>query len=193
MALPKIKEIIEPEDVFVGDSRAAVTLKFYVDYESLACLQANEVVREVFGLHPEIIRLNIRHFPLTSKHQKAMKAAEAAVAAAQEGKLWEMHNLLFANRKQLGLISLKKYAKDAGLSNKKFFDELVNGRYGWAVRGDLMDAVEKGIRDVPAILVNDHLFEEEITVENLSRFIQDVIRSEKENEAHEGNFEGGSA
>ena len=38
-----------------------------------------------------------------------------------------------------------------------------------------MDAVQKGIRNVPAILVNDHLFEEEITVENLQRFIRDVI------------------
>lgn len=103
-----------------------------------------------------------------------MKAAEAAVAAAQEGKLWEMHNLLFANRKSLGLISIKKYAKEAGVLNKKFFDELVNGRYAWAVRSDLMNAVEKGIRNVPAILVNDHLFEEEINEENLQRFIHDV-------------------
>ena len=107
-----------------------------------------------------------------------MKAAEAAVAAAQEDKIWEMHNLLFENRKHLGLISLKKYAKEAGLANKKFFDELVNGKYAWAVRGDLMNAVQKGIRNVPAILVNDHLFEEEVTVENLQRFIDNVIQSE---------------
>jgi protein-disulfide isomerase len=169
------KEIIEPLDVFIGSKTAPITLKFYVDYESMACRNANEVMKAVFQASPDLIRLNIRHFPLSNKHQKAMKAAEAAVAAAQEDKLWEMHNLLFENRKNLGLISLKKYAKEAGLTNKKFLDELVNGRYAWAVRADLMGAVEKGIRDVPAILVNDHLFEEEITVENLQRFINDVI------------------
>lgn len=178
-----IKEIIEPEDVFIGNTKAAVTLKFYVDYESLACLHANEIVKKVFENNKELVKLNIRHFPLTNKHQKAMKAAEAAVAASQEGKLWEMHNILFENRKSLGLISIKKYAKDAGVTNKKFFDELVNGRYAWAVRGDLMNALEKGIRTVPAILVNDHLFEEELTVENLQRFINDVVSVSDKNES----------
>ncbi len=181
MAVPKnIKEIIEPEDVLLGSIDALVTLKFYVDYESLQCFTANDVVKTIYENHHGLVRLNIRHFPLSNRHQKAMKAAEAAVAAAQEGKLWEMHNLLFQNRKHLGTISLKKYAKEAGLTNKKFFDELINGRYAWAVRSDLMDAVQKGIRDVPAILVNDHLFEEEITYENLLRFINSVISVSKD-------------
>jgi len=169
------KVVIEPEDVLIGSSTALVTIKFYVDYESLVCFEANQVIKYVFETNPELVRLNIRHFPLANKHQKAMKAAEAAVAASQENKLWEMHNLLFENRRHLGLISLKTYAKAAGLTNKKFFDELVNGKYAWAVRGDLMNAVEKGIRNVPAILVNDHLFEGDITVENLQHFINDVL------------------
>ncbi len=176
MAVSKnIKEIIEPENVFIGNKNAPLTIKFYVDYESLPCVSANEVVKSIFENNAELVRLNIRHFPLSNIHQRAMKAAEAAVAAAQEGKLWEMHNLLFQNRKSLGLISLKSYAKEIGLTNKKFFDELVNGRYAWSVRGDLMDAVEKGIKNVPAILVNDNLFEKEITYENLQGFINNVI------------------
>jgi protein-disulfide isomerase len=178
MAVTKIKEIIEPEDIFIGSSKVPVTIVFYIDYESSACLHANEVVKDIYEHNPETVRLNIRYFPLTNKHQKAMKAAEAAVAASQEGKLWELHNLLFRNRKHLGLISIKKYAKEAGIINKKFFDELINGRYAWAVRGDLMDALQKGIRDVPAILINNHLFEDEITVEKLSQFIKDVIATE---------------
>ena len=173
------KEVIDPEHTIIGNENAPITIKFYVDYESLACLQANEVVKQVFESNKEQVCLNIRHFPLTNKHQKAMKAAEAAVAAAQEDKLWQMHNLLFENRKQLGLISLKNYAKAAGLTNKKFFDELVNGKYAWAVRGDLMGAVEKGIRNVPAILVNNNLFEEVITLENLQRFINDVLQTQE--------------
>ncbi len=175
------KEVIDPQHTIIGNENAPIIIRFYVDYESMNCLQANEVVKQVYESNGDLVSLNIRHFPLTNKHQKAMKAAEAAVAAAQEDKLWQMHNLLFENRKQLGLISLKNYAKAAGLTNKKFFDELVNGKYAWAVRGDLMDAVEKGIRNVPAILVNDNLFEEEITVENLQRFINDVLQTQQHN------------
>ncbi|MCE3281373.1 MAG: oxidoreductase [Chitinophagaceae bacterium] len=180
MAISKGKEIIEPGDVFIGNKNAPVTITFYVDYESLACAAANEVVKAVYEITPGRVRLNIRHFPLSNRHQKAMKAAEAAVAASQEGKLWELHNLMFYHRKQLGLISLKKYAKEAGISSMKFFDELVNGRYAWQVRGDLMGALGKGIRDVPAILVNNHLFEEAVSVENLERFIQDVLAISEE-------------
>jgi len=182
MATSKQKDILEPEEVFIGSSNAPVTITFYVDYESLACSHANEVIKKVYEDANGDIRLNIRHFPLSNKHQKAMKAAEAAVAAAQEGKLWEMHNILFARRKHLGLISLKTYAKEAGLTNKRFLDEMVNGRYAWQVRGDLMDAVQKGIRDVPAILVNNHLFQEELTEENLKKFIEDVLKVGRENQ-----------
>ncbi len=180
-----IKEVIEPEDVFVGNIKAPITITFYVDYESQACASANEVIKSVYESNKEKVRLNIRHFPLTNKHQKAMKAAEAVVAASQEGKVWEMHNLLFENRKNLGLISLKKYAKELDLVNKKILDQLVNGTYGWQVRGDLLDALKKGIRNVPAILVNEHLFEEKITVENLIRFMNDVIRTSHENTQHD--------
>ena len=78
MATLSSKEITEPEDVFVGDKNAPLTLKFYVDYENLECFNTNEVVKAVFENNKELLRLNIRHFPLTNKHQKAMKAAEAA-------------------------------------------------------------------------------------------------------------------
>jgi len=168
------KELIDPKNVVIGDATAPVTIRFYVDYESLACQQANEVVKQVFEANPHLVQLNIRHFPLTNKHQKAMKAAEAAVAASQEDKLWPMHLLLFQHRKQLGLISLKQYAKQAGVENRKFFDELVNGRYAWAVRSDLMEAVAQGFRDVPVILVNGQVMEGPVTVENLQTFIETV-------------------
>ena len=45
------------------------------------------------------INFNFRHFPLMAIHQKALKAAEAAIAAAQEGKFLEMHEMLFDNQK----------------------------------------------------------------------------------------------
>ena len=57
-----------------------------------------------------------------------MKAAEAALAAAQKGRFWDMHNKLFERRRHLGTVSLKTYAKEIGLTNKKFLDELVNSK-----------------------------------------------------------------
>src|SRR4029077_6712851 len=130
-------EIIEPKDVFVGNDNALVTLMEFGEYENEDCAKANEVVKQLLEEFDGKIRFNFRHFPLTRIHQRSLKASESAVAAAQVGKFWEMHNVLFDNRRNLGTVSLKLHSREAGINNKKFLEELVNGTYGWQVQDDL--------------------------------------------------------
>jgi protein-disulfide isomerase len=108
-----------------------------------------------------------------------MKAAEASIAASQEGKFWEMHNLLFARRRNLGTISLKLYAKEAGVANKRLLSELVDSVYGWSVRNDLLEGLDKGVRDVPTFFINGELYEGKPTFEGLKRAIAEVVKIQK--------------
>lgn len=156
----KNKEIVQTDEIFVGDENSPVTITAYIDYESGESAHLNEVLKELLEMFEGRIRVNFRHFPMANKHQKAMKAAEAAVAAAQENLFWPMHNLMFENRKKLGTISLKAYAKSVGSTNKRFLDQLVNGTYAWQVREDLMGAVDKGVRKAPAVFVNEERLED---------------------------------
>ena len=172
-------DIIPTKDVFVGDPNAPVTLMEYGDYESEACAKVNEVVEKLLKHFPSKIRFNFRHFPLTKIHQHAMKAAEASLGAAQEGKFWEMHSMLFAHRRRLGAISLREYAKDVGVVNKKFLDHLVNSTYGWQVRSDLLEGLNKGVRDVPAFFINGVLFEGKPTFDNLRKGIEAALKQKK--------------
>jgi len=172
-------EIIEPKDVFVGDKSAPVTLVEFGDYESEACAKANEVVKKLLEEYEGKIRFNFRHFPLTRIHQRSLKAAEAAVGAAQEGKFWEMHNIIFANRRNLGTTSLKLHSKEAGVNNKKFLDDLVNAIYGWHVQADLKEGIDRGIKDVPAFFINGELFTGKPTFENLSAAIDQALKKSK--------------
>jgi protein-disulfide isomerase len=172
-------EIIPTKDVFVGDPKAPVTLMEYGDYESEACAKVNEVVDRLLKEFPGKVRFNFRHFPLTKIHQHAMKAAEASLGAAQEGKFWEMHSMLFAHRRRLGAISLREYAKDVGVVNKKFLDNLVNSTYGWQVRSDLLEGLNKGVRDVPAFFINGVLFEGKPTFDNLRKGIEAALKQKK--------------
>jgi len=119
--------IIEPKEMFVGNKEALVTLMEFGEYESEECAKVNEIVKQLLEEYEGKIRFQFRHFPLTMIHQRSMKASEAAVAAGQEGKFWEMHNILFGNRRTLGTTSLKLHSKEAGVNNKKFLDDLVNG------------------------------------------------------------------
>lgn len=180
MAFKKeIEEIIEPKDVFVGKKDAPVTLMEFGEYENEDCAKANEVVKQLLEEYEGKIRFNFRHFPLTRIHQRSMKAGEAAVAAAQEGKFWEMHNVLFNNRRNLGTTSLKLHSKEAGVNNKKFLDDLVNGVFGWQVQDDLKEGIERGVKQVPAFFINGEPFTGKPTFANLSAAIETALKKAK--------------
>ena len=179
----KAVEIIPTKNIWVGRNDAPVSLVEYGDYESEACAKANEVVKKLLTHFEGDLKFNFRHFPLTQIHQRAQKAAEAAVGAAQEGKFWEMHNLIFENRKNLGTISLKLYSKEAGISNKKFLDTLVNSTYSWEVRNDLLEGLDKGVRDVPTFFINGQLLQGKATFENMKAAIEIELKQTRKKRA----------
>lgn len=171
--------IIEPKEMFVGKMDAPVTLMEFGEYESEECAKVNEVVKQLLEEYEGKIRFQFRHFPLTLIHQRSLKASESAVAAGQEGKFWEMHNVLFANRRNLGTTSLKLHSKEAGVHNKKFLDELVNGVYGWQVQDDLKEGINRGVKDIPAFFINDVPFSGKPTFANLSAAIDAALKKSK--------------
>lgn len=180
MAFKKeVVEIIEPRDVFVGDINAPVTLEEFGEYESEVCAKANEVVKQILEEYDGKVRFNFRHFPMTNIHQRSLKAGEAAVATAQDGKFWEMHNILFANRRNLGTTSLKLHSREAGVQNKRFLDELVNATYGWQVQGDMREGINRGVKDVPTFFVNGERFTGNVTYEELSKSIEAALKKVK--------------
>jgi protein-disulfide isomerase len=171
--------IIEPKEMFVGNIDAPVTLIEFGEYESEECAKVNEIVKQLLVAFDGKIRFQFRHFPLTLIHQRSLKASESAVAAGQEGKFWEMHNVLFANRRNLGTTSLKLHSKEAGINNKKFLDELVNGVYGWQVQDDLKEGINRGVKEIPAFFINDVPFTLKPTFANLSTALEAAIKKSK--------------
>lgn len=175
--------IIEPKEIFVGKKDAPVTLMEFGEYESEDCAKANEIVKQILEEYEGKIRFQFRHFPLTLIHQRSLKASESAVAAAQEGKFWEMHNVLFSNRRNLGTTSLKLYSKEAGVRNKKFLDDLVNGVYGWQVQDDLKEGINRGVKELPAFFINDVPLTGKPTFTNISNAIELALKKSKKKPA----------
>lgn len=168
---------IASKDIIIGNPNALVKLMAFIDYESEKCAQANEVLRKLLAIYGEKINLNFRHFPLMRVHQKALKAAEAAISAAQEEKFLAMHEILFKNRKRLGTISLSSYAKEIGMANKSFLSEIIAGRYGLMVHDDLEYGVSLGVKAPPAIFINNKRWEENITEQALSAAIDKLLNA----------------
>jgi len=174
-----IAEIIPPKKAFVGDLEAPLVLMEFGEYENEGCAKANDVVKKLLKQFQGEIKFNFRHFPLIQFHQRSHKASEAAVAALQEGKFWEMHNMLFDNRGNLGVISLKNYAKEVGLTDKNFLTKMVDSYYGWTVRTDLLEGLNRGIREVPAFFINGEEVGGLPTVKNLSEAVENALRKIK--------------
>lgn len=175
----QILEIIPTKDIWVGDKTAPVKLVMYGDYESEACSKANIIVNQLLEKYEGKLQFNFRHFPLTKIHQRSHKAAEASVGAAQEGKFWPMHNLLFEQRRRLGTISLKEYAKEVGVTDKNFLTKLVDSVYGWSVRADLLEGADKGIKDVPVFYINEELYKGQVNLNGLCKVIDTVLKQKK--------------
>ena len=171
--------IIEPKEIFVGKKDAPVTLIEFGEYESEDCAKANEVVKQLLEDYDGKIRFQFRHFPLTMIHQRSLKASESAVAAAQEGKFWEMHNVLFQNRRNLGTTRLKLHSKEAGVKSKKFLDDLVNGVFGWQVQDDIKEGMDRGVKDLPAFFVNDVMVTGKPNYANISAAIKTALKKKK--------------
>lgn len=171
--------IIEPREIFVGKKDAPITLVEFGEYENEECAKVNEIVKQLLEEFDGKIKFQFRHFPLTLIHQRSLKASESAIAAAQEGKFWEMHNVLFNNRRNLGTTSLKLYSKEAGVKNKKFLDDLVNGVYGWQVQDDLKEGHNRGVKELPAFFIGDSPINGKPTYANLSTAIKNALKKTK--------------
>ena len=78
-----------------GPATAPISLVEFSDFECPFCAQTAPVVRQLLLAYPSQLRFAFKHYPLPM-HKESPLAHEAALAAADQGKFWEMHDLLFA-------------------------------------------------------------------------------------------------
>ena len=140
-------------DHAVGPADAPITLVEYVDFECPFCAMALPAVREVRRRLGQRLRFVVRHFP-RPEHPHARRAAEAAEAAAAQGRFWEMHDLLLEQQHALEEPDLVEYAARLGLDVERFRRELAADIYHDRVQEDILSALHSGARGTPTFFVN---------------------------------------
>jgi protein-disulfide isomerase len=141
-------------DHVLGNAHAKVTLLEYGDYECPACIQAEPLLRHLLETHPKDLRLVFRHFPLVEVHPHAELAAEAAEAAAAQGRFWPMHHLLLAQAHHLKPAALAGYAAEAGLDMNRYKAEMADRIYTQRVQEHRRAGERSGLRATPAFFLN---------------------------------------
>src|SRR5437868_2290 len=116
----RLVEPVTERDHAVGLSDAPVTIVEYGDYECPSCLNAVPIIEDVRKSLGDRLRFVFRHFPQNSIHPHASVAAEAAEAAGEQGKFWDMHYELFRHQADLADIDFAHLALNLGLEIYKF-------------------------------------------------------------------------
>ena len=140
-----------------GPSDARITMVEFSDFECPYCSLAVKEVEAIQAAYPKDIKLIYKNFPL-SMHPHAPLAAQAALAAKDQGKFWEMHDLLFANFRKLSRENMLVWAAQIGLDVNKFKADLDSGKYKAAVDKDESDGETAGVYGTPAFFINGKLY-----------------------------------
>src|ERR1700747_712887 len=168
---------ISPQEHVLGPAGAPVTVLEYGDYECPFCRGAYRDVHRMLDLYPGSILFAFPHFPIQQLPPHAEQAAEAAEAAAAQGKFWEMYELLLRPSSSLDLDSLVSHARDLGLDIERFRREVTGRAYAAKIEADVREGFRNGVNATPKFYVDGERIDGKIPLEGLEDGIRAPIRA----------------
>lgn len=171
------ERLVRADDAIAGPAEAAVTVVEFGDFQCPACGSLHPILQQVKQNNTGApVRFVYRHFPLINIHEHAQLAAEAAVAAQQQGKFWEYHDLLFANQTKLARVDLESYASSLGLHLDEFKRALDDHTYRDAVQQDRADGDAIGVNATPTLFINNVQFTGQYSISSLQAAIDEALK-----------------
>lgn len=140
----------------VGEQGARLVVVEFSDYQCPYCIRffrdTMPLIEQEY-INTGKVKYVFRNLPLESIHPFAVKAAEAADCAGEQGKFWQMHRRLFSNQEALGPADLQLHAQSIGLDLTRFNQCLSGGSHAPAIRKGAEEAFTAGIQGTPAFVI----------------------------------------
>jgi len=174
--LPQPRIQVAAEGPSRGPKDAKVTIVEFSDFECPYCGSAHDTVEQVMNTYAGKVRLVYRQFPLNF-HPHAAKAAEASLCAADQGKFWEYHDVLFKNQKKLEPTELKAHASEVGLDAQKFGQCLDSGDKKKTVDADQQAGLAAGVGGTPAFFINGIFLNGAQPIDEFKKVIDEELAS----------------
>jgi protein-disulfide isomerase len=152
-----------------------VTIVEFSDFQCPYCSRLTPTLEQVMSKYGNKVRIVFRQFPLPI-HDKAAKAAEAALCANEQGKFWEMHDAMFKDQGGLAVDGLKTKAATLGLNAQSFNSCLDSGKETPAVQADLKAGQQAGVQGTPAMFVNGRFINGAQPYETIAGIIDDELK-----------------
>jgi protein-disulfide isomerase len=152
------KLLVKDESYKISTDSATVTIVEFGDYECPACGAAHPILKQVLSSFTKDVNFVFRHFPLP-QHLNALEAAEAAESAGEQGKYWQMHDLLYENQdvwpdSSNALEIFTGYAKQLNLNMELFNASMSSNKFVSKINADKKDGEALGVNSTPTFYVN---------------------------------------
>jgi len=161
-----------------GAPDARVTLVEFSDFQCPYCAQAIHQLDAVLRAYPNQVKLIFKQYPLDF-HPQASISAAAAVAAYQQGKFWEMHYALFANREKLSRKTILDLATGLGLDMNRFTADLDSPQTKKAVTRDIEDGDRIGVDSTPTIYIDGQRYNGSLAFPAIKPIIDAELKNPK--------------
>ncbi len=157
---------VNEHDQTHGSKDATATLIEYGDYQCPSCGDAQPILTKVMKHYGDKLLFVFRNYPL-EQHEFAETAAETALFAAERGKFWEMHDLLFKNQAAFREDLFPKLAGKLGLDEAALRKALKESTYAKAVKTDIASGDKAGVRGTPSFYLNGKAYDGEFSYAGL--------------------------
>jgi glutaredoxin len=171
-----LSEPVGPGDHVRGPKKAAVTIVEYGDFECPYCGRLHPILETLRRQHKDL-RLVFRHFPLRTLHPRAVPAAVASQAAADAGRFWEMHDILYDNQRFLTDEDLSRYADQLDVDPWSDIHH-----HQSRVARDEASGRASGVRGTPTLFINGVRYQGALNLTSISEAV-DQARSRQPQES----------
>ena len=150
---PSLQLPLGTHDHVRGGAQAPVTLLEYGDFECPQCAEAHPVLQGLQLKFGEQLRFAFRHFPITSAHPHAQRAAEAAEWAAGQGRFWALHDGLYRQRAKLSEAVILDLVEELGLSPAGLREAWANHTFFQHVKDDFLGGLRSQVAGTPTFFI----------------------------------------
>jgi protein-disulfide isomerase len=162
---PPQQDVPVGDAYMIGDPNAPITVIEYTDFQCPFCQRhSQETLPLIIQNYVEtgLVRYAFKDFPIVNNHPQAVKAAEAARCAGEQGEFLAMHDLIFDHMQQWNGRAdaadlFIDYANQLGLASTAFAQCLNSGKHEAAIMADLNEGARFGVTGTPAFFINGYL------------------------------------